>query len=142
MLFTLARREEVTGARWRGVDLQVGTWTIGAERVKNRQQHVVPLPRQAIDLLRSLMPADRDGDALIFAMSTGGPLANWDRITKRVGDYADRVEKLPRSGLVKLILRPRISAPTYHKVATCPVEARRRLVATNDLVKPKLENVT
>ena len=50
---------------------------------------VVPLSRQAIDLLRSRLPTDDadhakqpDPDALIFATSTGAPLGNWDRETK------------------------------------------------------------
>jgi len=82
ILLTLCRREEACGARWRDVDWQAGTWTIPAERSKNGQAHVVPLSRQALDLLRSCLPKTPDPAALIFATSTGSALPNWDRETK------------------------------------------------------------
>ena len=60
MLLTLARREEVAAARWRAIDLQTGIWTIS--ETKNGEPHVVPLSRQAADLLRSLRPATAKPD--------------------------------------------------------------------------------
>ena len=84
MLLTLCRREEIGGARWGDVDWQAGTLTITAERSKNRQPHVVPLPRQAIDLLRARRPEQPDLGAPIFATSRGGQLPNWDRGTKEI----------------------------------------------------------
>jgi integrase len=87
MLLTLARREEVGSACWRRVDLDAGTWTI--PETKNGEPHIVPLSKQAIDLLRSRLPTNDDGrvvkpdpDAFIFATSTGATLGNWDRETK------------------------------------------------------------
>jgi integrase len=87
LLQTLARREEVAAARWRDVDLAAATWTI--PETKNGQPHVVPLPRQAVALLRDRLPRDKHGeavkpaaDALVFTTGSGGPLANWDRETK------------------------------------------------------------
>ena len=103
MLYTLARREEVGGARWRDVDMQAGVWTIGAERVKNRQQHVVPLPRQDIDLLRSIRPGHPDPGALIFATSNGGTLANWDRVSKRVSVACGLAKEDRRTGIAVMI---------------------------------------
>lgn len=82
MLLTLARREEACGAKWADVDLDAGTWLIGAERAKNAMQHLVPLPRQAVALLRRIGPGD--SDALLFATSKGGHLSNWDRATKAI----------------------------------------------------------
>jgi integrase len=84
MLLTLARREEVCSACWKDVDLDAGTWTIA--ETKNGQPHVVPLPRQAVALVRALLPADGKAKpaALIFATSTGKPLGNWDRETKAI----------------------------------------------------------
>ena len=45
---------EVIGARWDEFDLEEGHWTIPADRMKMRQPHTVPLPAQAIELLRLL----------------------------------------------------------------------------------------
>lgn len=87
MLLTLTRRQETALARWRDVVMETGTWRI--PETKNGEIHVVPLSRQAIDLLRARLPADDAGNpqrpepnGLIFATSTGAPLGNWDRETK------------------------------------------------------------
>ncbi len=80
MLLTLARREEVGQARWGDVDMSAGTWAI--LETKNKQPHVVPLSRQALDLLRSVRPENPEAGALVFATKTGETLGNWDRETK------------------------------------------------------------
>lgn len=54
MWLTICRPSEVTGAQWREFDLDTATWCIPTERMKRRQQHTVPLPRQAVDLLRAV----------------------------------------------------------------------------------------
>jgi integrase len=84
MLLTLLRRSEADGARWRDVDWKAGTLTIDAARSKNGQAHIVPLPRQALELLREQVPEGAAQDALIFATRTGRPLPNWDRNTKAI----------------------------------------------------------
>lgn len=52
MLFT--RTVELRCARWSEFDLDGAVWEIPAERMKMRRRHLVPLPRQAVDLLREL----------------------------------------------------------------------------------------
>ena len=54
MWLTLARPSEVIEAQWSEFDLDAATWRIPAERMKKRKEHVIPLPRQAIDLLRGM----------------------------------------------------------------------------------------
>lgn len=89
MLMTLLRRQEASMSRWSDVDWQAGTLTI--RDTKNGEPHVVPLPRQALGLLRGRLPRDSNGNVanplpnvLIFATSTGAPLMNWDRETKEI----------------------------------------------------------
>jgi integrase len=89
MLLTLTRRNETALARWRDVDMEARTWII--PETKNGEPHVVPLSRQAMDMLRAALPTDNAGNAkrpdpsaLIFATSTGAPLGNWDRETKSI----------------------------------------------------------
>ncbi|AJE20342.1 tyrosine-type recombinase/integrase [Azotobacter chroococcum] len=48
------RPSEIREARWSELDLDVGLWTIPAERMKRRREHLVPLPSQAVELLRNL----------------------------------------------------------------------------------------
>jgi integrase len=43
-------------AQWREIDLDKGEWRIPAERMKMREQHIVPLSRQAVEILRELEP--------------------------------------------------------------------------------------
>ncbi|WP_263147779.1 integrase arm-type DNA-binding domain-containing protein [Pseudomonas sp. RIT-PI-AD] len=52
LLFT--RTVELRAARWSEFDLDGALWTIPAERMKKRRVHLVPLPTQAVELLREL----------------------------------------------------------------------------------------
>ena len=54
MWWTLCRPSEACGARWSEFDLDAAIWTIPAERMKKRREHTVPLPRQAVTMLRAL----------------------------------------------------------------------------------------
>lgn len=51
---TLARPNEVLGAQWSEIDLEAAVWRIPAERMKMRKEHVVPLPTQAVEMLRKV----------------------------------------------------------------------------------------
>ena len=48
------RPSEIREAQWDEFDLDKALWTIPAERMKRRREHLVPLPRQAVELLRDL----------------------------------------------------------------------------------------
>jgi integrase len=78
MLLTLARREEVCGARWHDVNFDAGVWIIPT--TKSGRAHSVPLSRQAIDILRAI--GQGEPDALVFATAKGTRLANWDKAGK------------------------------------------------------------
>lgn len=54
MWWTLARPSETAEAEWAEFDLDAALWTIPARRMKARREHVVPLPTQAIEMLRRL----------------------------------------------------------------------------------------
>ena len=71
------RRERAMGAAARA-----GTWRI--PDTKSGEPHVVPLSRQAMDLLRGIPRARGAEDRFIFATRTGTRLAAWDRETKQV----------------------------------------------------------
>jgi integrase len=51
---TLARPNELLGATWSEFDLEAAMWRIPAERMKMRKEHLVPLPTQAVDILRKV----------------------------------------------------------------------------------------
>ncbi|MEO6823241.1 MAG: tyrosine-type recombinase/integrase [Nitrosospira sp.] len=54
MWFTLCRPSEACEAQWSEFDLDAAVWRIPAERMKKRKEHVIPLPTQAVSLLRVL----------------------------------------------------------------------------------------
>jgi integrase len=54
MWLTLCRPSEVVEAKWAEFDLDAAIWRIPAERMKKRKEHAVPLPAQAVELLRAL----------------------------------------------------------------------------------------
>jgi integrase len=48
------RPTELRDASWAEFELDRGLWLIPAARMKRRREHLVPLPRQAVELLREL----------------------------------------------------------------------------------------
>lgn len=77
-ILTAARAGEFLGARWSEIDLEAATWTIPAARMKNGQEHRVPITRQARRILewQKLSTEDMDTD-LVFpsARDAGKPLS-------------------------------------------------------------------
>lgn len=57
LVLTAVRPGELRAAPWAEFDLDAATWTIPSERMKARRPHVVPLPRQAVAILRQLQEA-------------------------------------------------------------------------------------
>ena len=72
LILTVCRSNEARGAKWSEIDTESGTWTIPAERMKSRREHVVPLSPAALAVLAS-MP--RRG-AHVFPGRTGGELSD------------------------------------------------------------------
>ena len=50
------RPGELRRAEWREIDLDEAEWRIPAERMKMREQHIVPLSRQAVEIFQELAP--------------------------------------------------------------------------------------
>jgi integrase len=73
-VLTAARTGEVLGARWSEIDLDVGIWTIPAERMKSGREHQVPLNKRALEILHDL-PRESGGYVFPGAKSKA-PLSN------------------------------------------------------------------
>ncbi len=54
MALTFVRTSELIGAKWAEFDLKAARWNIPEERMKMRTPHVVPLPKQALEILAML----------------------------------------------------------------------------------------
>ncbi|HDY8785373.1 tyrosine-type recombinase/integrase [Klebsiella pneumoniae] len=55
-LLTLVRPSEASGARWVEVDFDKNLWTIPAERMKAKREHIVSLSPQALEILEVMKP--------------------------------------------------------------------------------------
>jgi len=60
-ILTVARTNEVIGAKWSEIDLGTKMWTVPAGRMKGGRRHVVPLSARAAELLQALPKEDADG---------------------------------------------------------------------------------
>lgn len=55
LLLVLAlRKNELCGAHWSEFDLDAGEWLVPASRMKTKKEHIVFLPKQAIEMLKEL----------------------------------------------------------------------------------------
>jgi integrase len=70
-VLTAARTQEVTGAKWSEIDLDSGTWTIPASRMKAKRDHRIALSDRVVEILRS-MPRGQH----VFVNGGGRPLSN------------------------------------------------------------------
>lgn len=55
-LLTLVRPSEASGTRWVEIDLDAKLWTIPAERMKAKREHIVPLSSHALEILEVMKP--------------------------------------------------------------------------------------
>ncbi|HDG1679429.1 TPA: tyrosine-type recombinase/integrase [Kluyvera ascorbata] len=55
-LLTLVRPSEASGTRWAEIDLDEKLWTIPADRMKAKREHIVPLSQQALEILDVMKP--------------------------------------------------------------------------------------
>jgi len=55
-LLTLVRPSEASGARWAEIDLNARLWTIPAERMKAKREHIIPLSPQVLEILETMKP--------------------------------------------------------------------------------------
>jgi integrase len=67
MLF--CRPTELRGATWNEFDLDNALWNIPEERMKKRREHVVPLPTQAVAILKELKSFETNSEFLFPSRS-------------------------------------------------------------------------
>lgn len=54
LMLTLVRTKELIEAKWDEFDFEKAQWTIPASRMKMKTEHIVPLSRQALEILHDL----------------------------------------------------------------------------------------
>lgn len=63
-LLTLTRPSEAADARWQEIDREKKLWTIPAQRMKAKREHIIPLSPQALMILDALAPYSGNGEYL------------------------------------------------------------------------------
>jgi integrase len=65
------RPGELRAAEWAEIDLDAAEWRIPASRMKMKVEHLVPLSRQAVEILRALQPFSGRGRYVFPSIRTG-----------------------------------------------------------------------
>jgi integrase len=73
-ILTAGRSGEVLGARWSEIDLDVGLWTVPADRMKGGREHRVPLSDRTAAILKSMLPL-RSSEFVFPGAKEGRPLS-------------------------------------------------------------------
>lgn len=60
MALTFVRTSELIRARWEEIDLEAARWDLPSERMKERRPHIVPLSKQALEVLDALRTLSGD----------------------------------------------------------------------------------
>jgi len=87
LILTGQRRTEVAGMRWGELDLDTGLWTLPGKRVKNSSAHIVPLPDQAVEILRSV-PRFLRSD-YVFTTTGRSAVSGFGRAKSRIDEHAE-----------------------------------------------------
>jgi integrase len=82
LMLTLARRNEVAGARWDEFDLGAKLWTIPSARAKANHLHVVPLTGDMIAVLESIRRLHPHEDYLFPSSGPSGEHLDPHAITR------------------------------------------------------------
>lgn len=77
LILTVARSGEIRGATWDEIDLEAGTWSIPAARMKGKKKHRVPLSSAAKDVFSRADKLRSPASNLVFpGMKRGRPLSD------------------------------------------------------------------
>lgn len=75
LILTALRTQELRLCRWKWINLDDATITLPAEVMKARRPHIVPLPRQAVELLRDQYTRSGHFEYVFPGRFTDGPLS-------------------------------------------------------------------
>ncbi|HVC90426.1 MAG TPA: integrase arm-type DNA-binding domain-containing protein [Acidobacteriaceae bacterium] len=76
LALTFVRTGELIGAEWSEIDVDNSVWTIPAERMKMKAEHLVPLSRQALALLAEMKPISGTSRFVFPGRNPSVPMSN------------------------------------------------------------------
>lgn len=76
MTLTFVRTAELRMMEWKEIDYKNCLWRIPAHKMKMAQPHIVPLSRQALELLEGLKPLTGNKQYVFYNYSTAKPISS------------------------------------------------------------------
>lgn len=76
MTLTFVRTAELRMMEWDEIDFETKLWRIPANKMKMAQPHIVPLSKQAIELLEGLRPLTGNKQYVFYNHSTAKPMSS------------------------------------------------------------------
>jgi len=73
--YLLVRPGNLVKMRWSELDLDEATWSIPGERMKSGEDHLVPLPRQVVEIITALVPLSGRWEWVFAGRSPKRPLS-------------------------------------------------------------------
>ena len=137
LILTAARSAEVRKAKWNEIDFDKSLWTIPAERMKTKREHIVPLSPQALDVLDDAGYSPSNDDNLIFPSPRGKVLSinTFGMLFKSAG--IQRNAARDALNLPRLVRRNRTTARDCGAcTSACSARTRRRISAVNPAGTP------
>ena len=95
LILTAARSGEVRFATWAEIDVDAKTWTIPADRMKAKRDHVVPLSEQALAVLAQARFLWQDDEGWPWKMPEDGVIFPHPITMRRLSEniFSDRIRK-------------------------------------------------
>lgn len=91
-ILTALRRENLGSLEWSDVDLAAREIRIPGSKMKNRRDFVLPLPNQAVQLLRAI---PRRGGRYVFGATVGKGFSGWSRAKEQLCQRIDAKRHKP-----------------------------------------------
>lgn len=94
---TTMRPSNVVEARWEHIDMKKKTWSIPGDQMKNGEEHCVPLPSQAMEILKLAQAWKSRSQGWVFPPFTKGktPHLHRDTLSKALRENGLRDKHVP-----------------------------------------------
>lgn len=80
--YLFPRNGELREMRWSQIDFEDAIWTVPAEQMKKKREHLVPLPRQALEILEGLKPFTARFERVLHSMQSHSGLLSENTFNK------------------------------------------------------------
>lgn len=117
LLLTGQRREEVAGMKWSELDAERTVWTIPGNRTKNHRAHVVPLSKQARDVVPEQLDFGHDDSVFMDFRGFAHAKLGLDALSGVTGWRLHDLRRTVATGLQRLGVRLEVTEAVLNHVS-------------------------